>query len=135
MIAPAIAWPTLLLPVEEALIAQFLGFVYLYFNDANMTTRGIAPPWYGIYRFVLTFIVGSSIVLTLVGRGQVAEYLSHPERPTDVVSQYADRRAELIAQEEREKAERRAAQAEAGDEDEDEDDEEAASEDEGDDEE
>ena len=127
MIAPALAWPTLLLPVEEALIAQFLAFVYLYFNDANMTTRGIAPPWYSIYRFVLTFVVGSSIVLTLIGRGQVAEYLSHPERPTDVVSQYADRRAELMALEEREKAERRAAEAEAEEED-DEDDEEAASE-------
>ena len=121
VLAPAVAWPTLLLPVEHALITQFLAFNYLYFVDATATNKGIAPEWYGIYRFVLTFIVGASIVLSLVGRGQVAEYISHPERPTDLVAQYADRRAELMEREEREKAERRAREAEEGDEEEEED--------------
>ena len=112
VIAPAVAWPTLLLPVETGLITQFLAFTYLYFNDANATTKGIAPPWYGIYRFVLTFIVGASIVLSLIGRGQVAEYLSHPERPTDVVAQYNARKEELLLQEQKEMAERVASEEE-----------------------
>lgn len=72
MIAPAVAWPTLLLPVEYALISQFLAFTFLYYNDARAAAHGRAPHWYGMYRFVLTFVVGASIVASLVGREQIA---------------------------------------------------------------
>lgn len=69
--APAMAWPTIFMPLEYALISQFVGFTALYFADARATVRGWAPPWYSTYRFVLTFIVGVSIVISLVGRGKV----------------------------------------------------------------
>lgn len=70
--APAIAWPTMLMPVETALISQFVGFTALYFADARATVRGWTPPWYSTYRFVLTFVVGVSIVISLIGRGEIA---------------------------------------------------------------
>ena len=74
--------------MHEALLTQFIGFTGLYFFDTAATTAGLgktgkttsitvkaltfaAPPWYNTYRFVLTFVVGASIVLTLVGRGKV----------------------------------------------------------------
>ncbi|KAF3389179.1 hypothetical protein F1880_004066 [Penicillium rolfsii] len=73
VIAPAVAWPTLLLPVEYALITQFLAFTFLYYNDARAAAAGRAPHWYGMYRFVLTFVVGASIVATLIGREQIQQ--------------------------------------------------------------
>ncbi|KAI3294437.1 hypothetical protein DTO002I6_4606 [Penicillium roqueforti] len=73
VIAPAVAWPTLLLPVEYALISQFLAFTFLYYNDARASAAGRAPHWYGMYRFVLTFVVGASIVATLIGREQIQQ--------------------------------------------------------------
>ncbi|PWY93383.1 hypothetical protein BO94DRAFT_510844 [Aspergillus sclerotioniger CBS 115572] len=76
IVAPAVAWPTLLLPVEYALISQFLAFTFLYYNDARAAALGRAPAWYGMYRFVLTFIVGASIVASLVGREQIAGTLT-----------------------------------------------------------
>ncbi|GMG12151.1 unnamed protein product [Aspergillus oryzae] len=72
VIAPAVAWPTLMFPVEYALISQFLAFTFLYYNDARAAAAGRAPAWYGMYRFVLTFIVGASIVASLIGREQIA---------------------------------------------------------------
>jgi hypothetical protein len=63
----------MLMPVEYALISQFLAFNILYFTDARASARGWAPPWYATYRFVLTFIVGASIVASLVGRGQIVD--------------------------------------------------------------
>ncbi|KAF2739594.1 hypothetical protein EJ04DRAFT_284211 [Polyplosphaeria fusca] len=63
VVAPAIAWPTVLMPIEAALITQFISFTMLYYVDTRATYRGWTPPWYAIYRFVLTFIVGASIVL------------------------------------------------------------------------
>ncbi|KLU89507.1 hypothetical protein MAPG_08478 [Magnaporthiopsis poae ATCC 64411] len=71
--APAIAWPTLLMPVEYALIGQFGAFMGLYYFDAHASTRGWAPPWYGTYRFVLTFVVGSAIMVSLIGRARIGE--------------------------------------------------------------
>jgi hypothetical protein len=68
-----VAWPTLLFPVEYALISQFLAFTFLYYNDARAAAVGRAPHWYGMYRFVLTFIVGASIVATLIGREQIQQ--------------------------------------------------------------
>jgi hypothetical protein len=73
ILAPAVAWPTLLFPTEYALITQFLAFTFLYYNDARAAACGRAPHWYGMYRFVLTFIVGASIVATLIGREQIQE--------------------------------------------------------------
>lgn len=72
VLAPAIAWPTMLMGVEYALISQFIGFTALYFIDARATVRGWTPPWYSTYRFVLTFVVGVSIVISLIGRGEIA---------------------------------------------------------------
>ncbi|PQE08559.1 mitochondrial inner membrane 1 protein [Rutstroemia sp. NJR-2017a BBW] len=37
VIAPAVAWPTILMPVEYALITQFTAFTFLYFADARAT--------------------------------------------------------------------------------------------------
>ncbi|KAL8380769.1 hypothetical protein RB595_005179 [Gaeumannomyces hyphopodioides] len=71
--APAIAWPTLLMPVEYALIGQFGAFMGLYYFDSHASTRGWAPPWYGTYRFVLTFVVGSAIMVSLIGRARIGE--------------------------------------------------------------
>ncbi|KAI0995540.1 hypothetical protein K3495_g12639 [Podosphaera aphanis] len=71
VISPIIAWPTLLMPVETALISQFLAFNFMYFVDARATVKGWFPPWYSIYRFILTFFVGASILLSLVGRGRI----------------------------------------------------------------
>jgi hypothetical protein len=71
VLAPLLAWPTTLLPVEYALITQFVGFTFLYFADVSATTRGWTPPWYSTYRFVLTLIAGASIVITLIGRGEI----------------------------------------------------------------
>ncbi|KAF8475603.1 hypothetical protein BDZ91DRAFT_186847 [Kalaharituber pfeilii] len=73
LVAPALAWPTLLLPYHEALLTQFIGFTAMYFFDTAATTAGLAPPWYNTYRFVLTFVVGASIVITLIGRGQIGD--------------------------------------------------------------
>lgn len=69
--APAIAWPSLLLPIQYSLIAQFLAFNMLYYADSRFCRRGWTLAWYGTYRFVLTFIVGATIVLTLIGRGEL----------------------------------------------------------------
>ncbi|KAB5585077.1 hypothetical protein GE09DRAFT_1069291 [Coniochaeta sp. 2T2.1] len=71
VLAPALAWPTMLLPIEWALTGQFACFVGLYFADARATTLGWAPQWYGTYRWVLTAIVGGAIVVSLIGRFKV----------------------------------------------------------------
>lgn len=71
--APIVAWPTLFLPVEFALTAQFAAFVALYFADARATVRGWAPAWYSTYRFVLTAIVGVAIAISLIGRAKVGD--------------------------------------------------------------
>ncbi|PLN81430.1 hypothetical protein BDW42DRAFT_169054 [Aspergillus taichungensis] len=86
VIAPAVAWPTLLFPVEYALISQFLAFTFLYYNDARAAQFGRAPHWYGMYRFVLTFIVGASIVATLIGREQIVNRLAEGHSITDKVN-------------------------------------------------
>ncbi|KAH9886352.1 hypothetical protein F4778DRAFT_758712 [Xylariomycetidae sp. FL2044] len=73
VLASAVAWPTLLLPVEFALTAQFGAFVALYYADSMATVRGWAPSWYGTYRFVLTAVVGLAIVISLIGRAKVGD--------------------------------------------------------------
>lgn len=77
VLASVLAWPTMLLPVQFALTAQFLAFILMYFADARAATRGWAPPWYGTYRFVLTFIVGSALLISLIGREKVGSDRPH----------------------------------------------------------
>ena len=120
MIAPAVAWPTILLPIEYALISQFCAFTFLYFADARAVVKGWAPHWYSTYRFVLTFVVGASIVASLIGRGQIADQINKLPSPADRVKQLRDMQLEAMEAEEREKQARIVAKNE---EDEDEDDE------------
>nr|CDP29665.1 Putative protein of unknown function [Podospora anserina S mat+] len=71
--APLVAWPTTFFPIEWALITQFLAFTGLYFVDARAMVRGWAPSWYQTYRFVLTAIVGGSLLISLVARTKIGE--------------------------------------------------------------
>lgn len=103
------------MPVEYALITQFLAFNFLYYTDSRATKRGWAPAWYAVYRFVLTFIVGASIVISLVGRGQIADRVGKLPGPADRIKALRDSQA---VQREQEEVEKRA-KAIAADEDED----------------
>lgn len=116
IVAPAIAWPTILLPVEYALITQFLAFNFLYYTDSRATKRGWAPHWYGVYRFVLTFIVGSAIVISLIGRGHIADRIGKLPGPADRVKALRDAQLGQLEEEEKERR-RRAAAAEDDSED------------------
>ena len=99
---PAIAWPTLLMPVEYALISQFAAFTMLYYVDVRATYRGWTPPWYAIYRFVLTFIVGVSIVASLVGRGEVSSQLKRQPGAADKITALRESKQEALIKEEEE---------------------------------
>lgn len=102
VVAPAVAWPTILMPVEYALITQFVAFNFLYAADARATVRGWFPPWYSTYRFILTFFVGASIVVSLVGRGQIAEKNHSSARsPLDHLKAERDAQSEALEREER----------------------------------
>ncbi|CAK7274511.1 hypothetical protein SEPCBS119000_006208 [Sporothrix epigloea] len=71
VLAPVMAWPTLIMPVHFALTSQFLAFSVMYFADSRATALGWAPQWYGTYRFVLTAIVGSAILVSLIFRAKI----------------------------------------------------------------
>lgn len=101
VLAPAVAWPTILLPVEYALISQFLAFNLLYAVDSSATVRGWTPPWYGSYRFILTFVVGASIVVSLIGRGQIQDRIGKLPTATDRFAEFQRTRAALKAAEEK----------------------------------
>lgn len=73
VLAPAVAWPTLLMPIEFALITQFAAFIALYWADTTAARRGWAPSWYGTYRFVLTAVAGAAIAISLIGRAKVGD--------------------------------------------------------------
>ena len=107
------------MPVEYALIFQFTAFTFLYFADARAVVRGWAPQWYSTYRFVLTFIVGASIVASLIGRGQIADQINKLPGPADRVKALRDLQYEEMEKEERYKREK----AIMGDEDEEDDEE------------
>lgn len=66
--ASVVAWPTLLLPWQWGLTAQWAAFVGMWYADRTATIRGWAPTWYATYRFVLTAIVGTAIMISLIGR-------------------------------------------------------------------
>ncbi|MCJ1463975.1 hypothetical protein MMC07_002585 [Pseudocyphellaria aurata] len=112
VIAPAVAWPTLLFSIEYALITQFLTFTFLYYADAQAVVRGWAPHWYSTYRFVLTFVVGTSIVISLIGRGQIADKIGKLPGPADRMKAIRESQQESLEYEEREKRARRVAEEE-----------------------
>lgn len=120
VIAPAIAWPTILLPVEYALIAQFLAFNFLYFADARATVKGWAPSWYTTYRFVLTFVVGASIVVSLIGRGQIVDKINRLPGPADRIKALRDSQMQSLEEEEKMKRAKLVEGEEGGDEEEEE---------------
>jgi len=117
IVATAVAWPTLLLSAEVGLITQFLAFTFLYYADARASVRGWAPSWYATYRFVLTFIVGASIVASLIGRGQIADLVTKPTGAADRMRRLRETQQQQL---EREEAEKQLAGADDEDEDEDE---------------
>ena len=116
------------MPVEYALITQFLAFNFLYFADARATVRGWFPEWYSVYRFVLTFFVGASIVISLIGRGQIVHADHTLRNAVDYVKDDRDGQWEAL---EREEKERRAKLAQAEADEGEEEDEEEESEDDG----
>ena len=111
----------MLLPIEYALTTQFLAFVFLYYADARATVRGWAPAWYSTYRFVLTFIVGASLVVSLIGRGEIVGKVGKAPGPADKFKALRDSQWESLEKEEAER--RKAMEKEDEDEDEDEDEE------------
>lgn len=114
---PAIAWPTMLMPFEYALITQFAAFTGLYFADARQGVRGFAPSWYPTYRFVLTFIVGISIVASLIGRGQIEYEGSGQPTRADKMRELSEMQPAALREEEIFKEEKRNAAAAAAAED------------------
>lgn len=108
---PAIAWPTMLMPLEPALITQFLAFTGLYFVDSQQGIRGFAPSWYPTYRFVLTFIVGISIVASLIGRGQVQFVGSGQPTRAEKLRELSEIQPQARKEEEEVKRQRKAAEA------------------------
>jgi hypothetical protein len=119
VIAPAVAWPTIFMPVEYALITQFLAMIFQYFSDAKATVRGWCPPWYNTYRFVLTFFAGASIVLSLIGRGQIIKSDAKTKRPVGYADHDHDAQWKALEREEVKKRQAEtAAEDEAGDENE-----------------
>jgi hypothetical protein len=71
--APLFACSTIFMPLEWALISQFFAFCFMYSFDFRATVRGWLPPWYATYRFVLTGVVGSAIVLSLIFRAKIGQ--------------------------------------------------------------
>ena len=82
--------------------------------------RGWAPHWYSTYRFVLTFIVGASIVASLIGRGQIADQINKLPSPADRVKALRDMQLDAMEVEEREKRARLAQEEEEEEDDEEE---------------
>lgn len=78
IVPPLVAWPTIFLPVNAALVSQFLAFTGAWYADTQASAHGWTPRWYSQYRLWLTLIVGGSIILTLVGK----EYVGPAHIPT-----------------------------------------------------
>ena len=89
------------MPYEYALISQFVTFTGLYYADAQATINGWVPHWYSSYRFVLTFVVGASIVLSLVGRGQIVDKLHRLPNPNDRMTAIKSMQGDEAEKEER----------------------------------
>jgi Protein of unknown function (DUF3429) len=102
------------------LITQFLAFTFLYYVDARAATRGWCPSWYSVYRFVLTFVVGASIVFSLIGRGQVADLVTKPPGPADRMRALRESQMEQLEREEADRRTRIVSEDEADEEEEEE---------------
>jgi hypothetical protein len=114
VVAPAVAWSTILMPIEGALITQFLGFVALYYVDVRATVRGWTPSWYRTYRFILTAIVGASIVITLIGRGELPD---HIQGSVDRAKVFSDGAEEKLSHDEEARAKKQKKKDVAGSDD------------------
>ena len=90
----------------------------MYFADAKAVVKGWAPEWYATYRFVLTFFVGTSIVLSLIGRGEIADKIGKLPGPADRVKALRDSQMQSLAEEEEAKKQRLAQEEEEEDEEE-----------------
>ena len=107
------------MPIEYALITQFVSFVGLYFVDTRAALKGWTPPWCECnpssphttctdsiviadreYRFILTFIVGASIVLSLIGRGEVSSKVGRMPGAVDRVKALREGAQDKLAEEE-----------------------------------
>lgn len=62
-----VAWPTTFLSHGLALATQWGAFTGTWMLDQRASTAGWTPSWFSTYRFYLSIIVGSSILLTLGG--------------------------------------------------------------------
>ncbi|KAJ4381864.1 hypothetical protein N0V86_003231 [Didymella sp. IMI 355093] len=98
--APMAGWSATMMPIEYALITQFMSFVGLYFIDTRAALKGWTPPWYREYRFILTFIVGASIVITLIGRGEVSSKVGRMPGAVDRIKALREGSEEQLAEEE-----------------------------------
>lgn len=87
--------------MEYALISQFIAFTFLYYADARTVVKGWTPEWYSTYRFVLTFIVGASIVASLIGRGEIADKINRLPGPADRIKALRDSQMEYLSEEEK----------------------------------
>ena len=112
------------MPIEYALISQFCAFTFFYFADARSVVKGWTPFWYSTYRFVLTFVVGASIVISLIGRGQIADKINRLPSPADRIKRLRDLQLSEMEQEERYKRDKMIARESGEEEDDEEDDEE-----------
>ncbi|OCH92086.1 hypothetical protein OBBRIDRAFT_773995 [Obba rivulosa] len=64
--APVIwGWSTLALQPTSALIAQWVGFTFMWYADLKATNAGWTPRWYAQYRFYLSILVGTCIIGSL----------------------------------------------------------------------
>ena len=73
---------------------------------------------------MLTFVVGTSIVLSLIGRGEIADKIGKLPGPADRVKALRDSQMQSLAEEEEARRQKLAQEEEEEDEDEDEDEEE-----------
>ena len=83
-----------------------LGLLASSSPSLSSATLGWAPSWYSTYRFVLTFIVGASIVLSLIGRGQIADKVSKAPGPADRMRALREGQAAALEKEEEERRNR-----------------------------
>lgn len=100
VIAPMAGWSATVMPVEYALITQFISFVGLYFIDTRAALKGWTPPWYREYRFILTFIVGASLVISLIGRGEVSSKVGRMPGAVDRIQALREGSQDQLAEEE-----------------------------------
>lgn len=62
--------------------------------------RGWTPNWYAVYRFVLTMIVGASIVVTLIGRGELPDHVPGATARAEVFHEEGSSQEKLAKDEE-----------------------------------